>query len=509
MTEHTVNRDNKPAATESPCTTEAPTTANPRYSLCSAVARHARFEKASFHTPGHKGRQESLFQDAFLSAAADLTELPGLDDLSSPTGVLADIERRAAALWGSDHSFISVNGASAALTAAILAAASASSPTAGRTCKYALMPRNAHRSAINALCLAQLQPLWYEPDFDQDWGIWGPTSNQSLHQALETALAGDLDIALCLVVSPTYAGAVSDIKTIVGLTRNHGIPLIVDEAHGGHFLPASQSFKLSAIACGADAVAHSWHKTLPALTQTGMLHLPAGSLLNPASVRSSLNMVTSTSPSYLLLASMAQTLNLLESPQGTALLKSFYSLTDSFRRQAAAIKTVEIYDTKYSTNPSHILLSAGSGEEHSRAHNLYEFLQDRGIFAEATMGKGVLFMLGLGSSEADVQLTINTIKDFVTACELNEKGEHFVNSAPAGNAQTFAKRQPSFEPILPPHQAMSMPHETIPASEALGRIAAQCLAPCPPGIPILIPGQKITEEVLELVSDKVLVVVAN
>jgi len=510
LTEHAVNREVKPAATESPWTyTEvpAPTTANPRYSLCSAVARHARFEKASFHTPGHKGRQEYLFENDYLSAAGDLTELPGLDDLSAPSGVIADIEQRAAILWGSVHSFVSVNGASAALAAAILAAAAG---YGHESRKYALVPRNAHRSVIHALCLAAVEPIWYEPNFEQDWGIWGAATVPPLQAALENSLAQALPLVCALVVSPTYGGALSDIRAISRLTKAHAIPLIVDEAHGAHFLPkGSSDCPATAIACGADAVAHSWHKTLPALTQTGMLHLPKGSKLNPSSVRSCLNLITSSSPNYLLLASMEKTLALLESDNGNALVQKLATLSTRFRQGLSVLKSVSVYDTDSGINPSHLLIS--TSQEQIQGHNLYEFLQDRGIFAEAAMGTGVLFMLGLGSEEGDVDLALATIQDFVSAYELNEQGDNFVASVKnsVGNAHAFAKRQPSFEPSLPPHQAMSMPHETVSVGEALGRIAAQCLAPCPPGIPILIPGQKITEEVLELVSDKVLVVVAK
>ena len=442
-----------------------------------------------------------------MHSSSDLTELPGLDDLSAPSGVIADIEQRAARMWGSAHSFVSVNGASAALTAAILAAASGPAAEA-HSRKYALIPRNAHRSVINALCLASVEPIWYEPKFESDWGIWGAAGVTSLQAGLDNALENDLSVVFALVVSPTYGGALSNIRSLSRLTKARGIPLIVDEAHGAHFFPHC-SAEQSAIACGADAVAHSWHKTLPALTQTGMLHLPEDSLINAASARSCLNLVSSSSPSYLLLASMEKTIALLESSAGKTATARLEALGGRFRAELKELPGVTVYDTESGINPSHILISAD--HEQTEGHSLYEFLQDRGIFAEAAMGTGVLFMLGLGSDAADIDLAIATIKDFVSAYELNEKGENFVASAknPVGNAHAFAKRQPSFQPILPPHQAMSMPHETVAVGEALGRIAAQCLAPCPPGIPILIPGQKITEEVLELVSDKVLVVVAH
>ncbi len=519
MTEQAVNREDKTAATESPCLAQAPTTANPRHSISSAIARHIRFEKASFHTPGHKGRQDQLFQPGFraasvdtwppkaehkssyLSAHADLTELPGLDDLSAPTGVIAYLEERIARLWQSQgQAFISVGGASAALTAAILSAAPRG--------EYALVPRNAHRSVINALCLARLKPIWYEPKFEGGWGFWGAATAPALQSAIEQARSQAATIACALVVSPTYAGALSDIDAISEITKSFDIPLIVDEAHGAHFLPGC-GMPRSAITSGADAVAHSWHKTLPALTQTGALHLPNGSLLQAQSVRSSLNLITSSSPSYLLLASMDETLSLLESKSAKNQAEKILRLSSYFRQGLARQQALHCYDTDSGINPSHILVGTGQEE----AHHLYEFLQDRGIFAEAVMGCGVLFMLGLGSEAADIDLALAAINDFVGAYELTLSGQSFAATTAGGNAAKLTRPYkfvaPPFEPVLPPHQAMLLPHETVPLNQALGRVAAQCLSPCPPGIPILIPGQKITEEVLELISDRTIVVLAQ
>ncbi|MBU6453614.1 MAG: aminotransferase class I/II-fold pyridoxal phosphate-dependent enzyme [Cyanobacteria bacterium REEB67] len=489
MTEQAVNREDTTAATESPCSPKAPTTANLRSSLSTAVARHIRFEKASFHTPGHKGRQAELFAnqgaDDYLQAANDLTELPGLDDLSAPTGVLADLEARAAALWQSQSAIISVNGATGALGAAILATASNGT--------HALVPRNAHRSVISALCLARLTPLWFAPAFDGEWGIWGESDCRTIDAALHEAVSRDCRIACVVVVSPTYAGARSDIKAIAAVTKKHGIALIVDEAHGAHWLSPKDRTK-GAIASGADAVAHSWHKTLPALTQTGMLHLPAGSLIDSAAARSSISMLTSSSPNYLLLASMEKTLKLLESKENQARLQNLEALARHFRDKLTESGSFTSYASGGGNNPSHLLVKSSLHE----ASLIYEFLQDRGIFAEAVMGAGVLFMLGLGSEDIDVDLACEAL----FACEN-------LPPATASAFPAFLKKAPAFEPLMPPHQAMLMKKESVETTQALGRIAAQCLSPCPPGIPILIPGQKITEEVLELVSDKTILVVAQ
>jgi arginine/lysine/ornithine decarboxylase len=359
--------------------------------------------------------------------------------------------------------------------------------------------------------LAKLAPIWFEPTFDGEWGIWAEVKGKTIAETLDKALADNCRVACVIIVSPTYAGAVSNIKAIAAETKARNIALIVDEAHGAHWL-LEENRTGGAIATGADAVAHSWHKTLPALTQTGMLHLSASGLVSAAAARSSLSMLTSSSPSYLLLASIEKTLSFLESESGEARLLHLQNLGRRFREQLEAGGTLTTYQASGGNNTSHLLVKSSLHE----ANLIYEFLQDRGIFAEAVMGAGVLFMLGLGSESRDIDLACEAL----FACEKlplpgskdnRSADKNQTTSLPAKipTFSPFLRKAPAFEPVMPPHQAMLMKRECVDTTQALGRIAAQCLSPCPPGIPILIPGQKITEEVLELVSDKTIMVVAQ
>jgi arginine decarboxylase len=441
--------------------------------------------------PGHKGRQGALFgESAILSASQDLTELEGLDDLSAPTGAIAAIECRAAALWGSGHALISINGASAAIMAAILATAQSGTHT------HILVPRHAHRSVINAICLAGLAPIWYEADFDESWGLWGESHAGTIARSIEAAQAQfktSEKIACAIVVSPTYAGALSDIAAIARVTAEREIPLIVDEAHGAHLTGPNLT---GAIACGADATIHSWHKTLPALTQTGMLHLRQKGRMSAASARSYLNILSTSSPSYLLLASMEKSLAWFEKNKDN-LLDKFDQLSTDFENGLHKGKPGQysIYSPTFGKNPSHILLKSNAGDA-DEARRLSDYLQGQGIFTEAVMGSGVLFMLGAGSLAEDVKLALEAILDYKDAEDVGSR-----------HKKTIARR-PDFQPLMPPHEAMGKKIISLPSRETLGMISAQCLAPCPPGIPILIPGQKVTEEVLQHISDKTIMVVA-
>jgi len=482
------------------------TTINSWNSLNSAMERHINFEKASFHTPGHKGRLDELFgSGAWLNANRDLTELPGLDELSQPQGVISDIEQTCSKLWGSSSTYLSVNGASAALMAAILAARELGD--------CILMPRNAHRAAIQAISLAGLTPIWYEPIWEASWGFWGSATVSAVERALDRAGQQEVDnnkealpakIAAILVVSPTYQGALSDIEGLATLAHGRGIALIVDEAHGAHFVAGD---KRSALTCGADVVAHSLHKTLPGLTQTGLVHLNKNSLLNPDAVRRSLNILTSSSPSYLLLTSIERTAKFMASTLGGELLNNIAELKTLLEAKIKTAGALRLYANSNNssnssvssrgTTPTHILVSP----EQEEAVNLYNFLVDRGIFPEAILGQGVLFMLGAGSQVKDIEILGQALIDFTA----QEKPVSPLFSL----ANKTLIQKPGFEPVLAPDQALKQKTQVVARQEAQGQISAEIVCPCPPGIPVLIPGQKITEEVLELTENKQFTVIAN
>lgn len=457
-------------------------------SLSGAAERHINFEKASFHTPGHKGRLNTLMPGGknWLRAEGDLTELPGLDELSNPQTVIAAIEENCAQLWGSEHTFLSVNGASAALMAAIFAAREL-----GDTI---LMPRNAHRSAIQAIALAGLTPVWYEPVWETNWGFWGSTTSSCVQKALTSfKTSGSGKVAAILVVSPTYQGALSDIRALAQVARQADAALIVDEAHGAHYIAEHAQ---SAITGGADAVAHSLHKTLPGLTQTGLIHLPKKSRLNCASVKFALNSFTSSSPSYLLLSSIERATKYLTN-RGGKLVEHFDDLKLLLENKVRAAGALRIYATAGSTTPSHILVSP----EHEDPGTLYNYLIDRGIFPEAVLGQGVLFLLGAGSVEADIELLGQTLIAFSSQ-------ERAVSPLYAIANKTVIQK-PGFQAMLPPHQVIGQKTEVVGREEAEGRISAEIVCPCPPGIPVLIPGQRITEEVLELTENKEFTIIAK
>lgn len=443
--------------------------------LADALAAHCKKELVSFHTPGHKGRDVAGAAPKADWRVYDLTELPGLDELAAPQGVLFGLEQKAARIWQARESYISVNGASAALCAAILA-------VAGRS-KSILLPRNIHRSAINALVIAGLEPLWFEPKWDSSWGLWGEVRPEIVEDFIRSCSEPP---AAVVITSPTYAGKLSPIAEIAKICRQYKVLLIVDEAHGAHLSCAEQRHK-SAVLQGADVVVHSMHKTLSAPTQTGLLQVGRGCELPASSFQSAINLLQSSSPSYHLMFGIEQALDEIEAAQGAS-VSNAVRLAQALRQGLLQITGLELYGANngllsplnvLEEDALHVLfrLPGMDGEK------LYGELSAKGIFAETVLGNGVLLMLGTGSQAGDCEQLLVALKEIIAEAEISKFNQVMVD-------------KPNFgEQVLTPREAFFLPVGEVELKVAAGRIAGDWLAPCPPGEPVLVPGQRILGDV--------------
>lgn len=390
----------------------------------------------------------------------DLTELPGLDELSHPTGPLANLEARAASLWGSRQTFLSVNGATTGVIASILALSNKGS--------HILVPVNCHRSVVSGLVLSGLEPIWYEPEWSGDWGIWGRTQPARIETLIKE---NRKDLVGVLVVSPTYAGCLSDVASLASVCHRHDLPLIVDEAHGAHFIPGS-AMPPSAIAHGADVVVHSLHKTLAGLTQTGVLHAVSDRIC-PERLRACMNLLQTSSPSYLLLSSIEQTVE--------RHLSNRNFVDHIIERRAELVSGLEsltgvsVYSPGAS-DPAHVTFAINGMD----TAVIEKSLAERGIYCEAVLGRGLLFMLGEGTTSADIQACVAAVRD--TA-----------RQQPSAVVIDQVMRKPRTGiQVLSPRVAMFAPSQAVPTIEASGCIAAELVAPCPPGNPVAVPGRILT-----------------
>ena len=342
-----------------------------------------------------------------------------------------------------------------------------------------------------------LEPIWYETDWLEDWKTWGASNSSTVEAAIcERAKS----LAAVVICSPNYAGLLSNITDIARICRKHKVALIVDEAHGAHLLNELKAH--SALAQEADFVIHSMHKTLSAPTQTGVLHIGIGCPISDEVVRATLNTLQSSSPSYILMLGIEKALTDLS---GSA-LNRVVNLANDLRKKISAIPTLEVLDLNVASptpnnamiEPLHVLV------RHKRlpAEQFNAALATHGIYAEAVLGNGVLLLLGIGSREADLDVLIEallSIDSTLSAQNVERTATALVSTAAS---QNFSK-PPLCPQDMNPRQAFFANSCHRPITEAIDSICCDWIAPCPPGYPVLAPGQRITSEVAEFLEKHV------
>lgn len=436
------------------------------------------------HMPGHKRR---LVPAPGLPAGWDVTEVPGVDDLHQAEGILAQAMERTAALYGARRTWYLVNGSTVGLLAGIRALAPAGSTV--------IAARNCHKAVYHAIELGGLYVHWLTPPVDERFGVYGSVPPAAVAAALKACPA-----ARCVILtSPTYEGVVSDVAAIGALCHSCGVPLLVDEAHGAHLgLYEPGTFPPGAVAAGADLVVQSAHKTLPSLTQTAWLHA-AGPLADETEVERQLDVFETSSPSYPLLASLDGCTGLLRS-RGEALFAAWAENLAAFDRAIVGLQwlrvlchgadTAALHPAVFAYDPSKLLVSC-RGTAFTGA-SLAQALRTRfGFETEMACGENLLAMTSLADDPEALQ------RFAAALCTLDAE------AGAAGEENSVAAA------VLPPPAparctiaaALVAPAETVPAGQAVGRIAAEYVWAYPPGVPMLAPGEPITTELLRAVAE--------
>ena len=487
-------------------------------SLLESLTSYSHSDFYPFHMPGHKRAPLDFPNPWFI----DITEIDGFDNLHHAEGILNDLQEQAARLFGARQSFCLVNGS----TCGILAAVSACVKPGGKL----LMSRNCHKSAYHAVYLRNITPIYVMPQMT-DFGIMGSLSPDTVAHALEEHPG----IQAVLVVSPTYDGVVSDMESIAKIVHEHGIPLIVDEAHGAH-LPLVKTFPESALACGADIVIHSLHKTLPAFTQTALLHINSD-LVDEAVIRRFLGIYQSSSPSYLLMASMDQCFRILKE-HGPQLFADFRKNLDSFYQSCETLQYIRVFrglttgrlpssrartsccsqqgqascladPAVYAWDDSKILISGEALGLSGQA--LYDILLERyHLQFEMASGHYALALTSLMDRpegflrlfDALAELDRCSVDSFhfqaKSACisAQHQMADcqnpiHQQNMAPRSNALYQLPQQ-----VMSISEAMDCPGTTTRLEDAAGTVSQEYLYLYPPGIPLVTPGERIEEQLL-------------
>ncbi|WP_273367472.1 aminotransferase class I/II-fold pyridoxal phosphate-dependent enzyme [Alicyclobacillus herbarius] len=438
-----------------------------------ALIRHIQYERGSLHIPGHKqGRVglERFFSFLDRGLALDLTELPGLDNFHHAQGCILRSQQLAAAAYGSDTCLYSVNGSTAAVMAAIKAVAEEED--------VVVMAGPFHASAWRGLVWSGARPQLGQTRFDARRQVTLPPTPAEVGRWLDEG--GDAVKAVFLT-SPIYQGLAADVAAIAEVVHARGLPLIVDEAHGAHFgLPGMPP---NSVAAGADVVIHSVHKMLPGLTQTAWVHVQGGRV-DPHRLAEELLFLHSTSPSYLLLASIDAARAWREEEGAAAAeatlarLAEFGLLPDDSRAQDA------LTEDRFWVDPLRHWLPTG---EMAASRRLADRLATRGLFVEYADAQGVLAVFGLGVRER----TLARYREALDEWQAEEAAATAAHVEPF-NAQSVALSEPVL--VLSPRAAAAAAGTTVAVSQAAGRIAKGLIVPYPPGVPLIYPGQRIDVE---------------
>ncbi|MFS0637606.1 aminotransferase class I/II-fold pyridoxal phosphate-dependent enzyme [Mesobacillus foraminis] len=447
--------------------------------LFTALKKHAESNPVQFHIPGHKkgNGMDPEFRE-FIGENAlsiDLINIGPLDDLHLPKGIIKQAQDLAAQAFGADLTFFSVQGTSGAIMAMIMSVCDPGDKI--------LVPRNVHKSIMSAIVFSGAIPIFIHPEVDPNFGI----SHGITPHSIERALLLHPDTKAVLVINPTYFGISGDLKKIVEIAHKRNIPVLVDEAHGAH-IHFYRELPLSAMEAGADMAATSMHKLGGSMTQSSILNL-RGKLVSPKRVQAVLSMLTTTSTSYILLASLDAARKSLAT-EGKALLEDTIFKAEETRARINEIDHLhcmgrEVLESSASVamDPTKLLISVK--ELGITGYKVEKWLREKfNIEVELSDLYNILCIITPGDSEEDLRILVQALSNL--SLEYRSEANKHVDSS------VLLPEIPSL--ALTPRDAFYAETEVIPLEQSAGRITAEFVMVYPPGIPIFIPGEIITEE---------------
>ena len=435
----------------------------------------------SFHVPGHKnGRIIKEYYNKYFSNILDIdtTEIPGTDNLHNPQEGILNSQKRISDIYNSKKSYILVNGTTCGILSMIMAST--------KPMDKILVAKNCHKSVYNGILLGNLTPLFIEEKIDRKTGMILDISPSEI----EEKLVNNPEITAVLLTYPTYNGICSDISKICNLVKKYNKILLVDEAHGAH-LPLSNSLPFSSIDFGADMVVQSTHKSLPAFTQSSILHVNSDNI-DISKLEMMLSTFQSSSPSYLLMSSIDIAMEVFEN-QGKSLM---FQLIESIRwfkyqlhsktRFKIVDKTLKGFEDVYDFDITKInILTAMEGYT---GYETEKLLRNKfNIQVEFSTERMMLIIASIGNERSDFEKLLDALifisgkKRPLCINEIDEK------------AFSLSRK-------ISMNEAFYLSGDIIDINESVGFTGLDFIIPYPPGIPILTPGEIITKELVEYIS---------
>jgi arginine decarboxylase len=443
--------------------------------LYDKLVEYSREDYYPMHMPGHKRNAAFSMANPY---SIDITEIEGFDNLHHAEGILLEGMEQAAKLYNSKHTNYLIGGSTAGLLTAIGAAVNKGDKV--------LVARNCHKAVYHGIYLNELHPVYIYPQTDTYFSINGGISPEKI----EELLIKHNDIKLIIITSPTYEGVVSDIPSISKIAHKYKVPLLVDEAHGAH-LGFHSGFPGNSIQAGADIVIHSLHKTLPAFTQTGLIHINSD-LADYEKIKKYLGIYQTSSPSYLLMASIDRCIALLMN-KGEELFYQYYDLLQNFYDGMNTLLNLKVLlpdNTKnygfYNFDPSKITVSVKNTD--ISGTKLYDMLlEEYKIQMEMVTKDYVLGMTSICDTKEGFRRLSEALLDI----------DKRLKSIPDSPRKHLTDNQEVPEWVMTSWKADNCLQESIPLKLSEGRVSGDYVYLYPPGIPLLVPGERISKMLLE------------
>ena len=447
---------------------------------------YVRRDILPFHVPGHKrgkGVDKEFYN--FMGEAPfsiDVTIFKMVDGLHHPKSCIKEAQELVADAYGVKHSFFAVNGTSGAIQAMIMSVVKAG--------EKILVPRNVHKSVSAGIILSGSEPVYMNPEIDENLGIALGVKPQTV----ENMLKQDPDIAAVLIINPTYYGVATDIKKIADIVHSYDIPLIVDEAHGPH-LHFHDELPVSAVDAGADICTQSTHKILGAMTQMSLIHVNSDRV-NVEKVKQILSLLHTTSPSYPLMASLDCARRQIAT-QGQELLTRTIELAKYFRREANRIPGIYCFGEElvgkegfFAFDPTKITISAKElGLKGGELESL--LVDDYNIQMELSDYYNTLGLVTIGDTEESINRLLDALRDI--SKRFFGKGKTL--------EKNFIKLPETPELVLMPREAFYSEKNKVPFKESVGKISGEMIMAYPPGIPIIIAGERISQDIIDHIEE--------
>lgn len=453
------------------------------HTLLERLLAYEQSDYYGFHMPGHKRNTSML--GALLPYGIDITEIEGFDDLNHPTGILKEACKRATKLYDCEETFFLINGSTAGILSGIRAVVNQG--------EQILVARNCHKSVFNGIDLFELKPVYIypQPAMLQPKGVEADFAGEISPRDVECALNKHPNIKAMVMVSPTYEGVVSDIPAICRILHKRKIPLILDAAHGAHF-GFHPIFPQNGNQQQGDIVIHSLHKTMPSLTQTGLIHVN-GEIVDKQQVEAALSMLQSSSPSYVLMASIDRCIRMMEGEKGRKMMTEYADRLINLRHKLEQLKHLKLLETAHYDKSKLLISTEGTN---IASYALYHKLLNQYHLQMEMFSGG--YVMGM-----------------TTMCDTNE-GFHRLDTAlheiDAGLSSTRRDSKKEtwskiVKPLLGEQERVYESYEirgkktvNVLSKEALGRVCATTLYAYPPGIPLIIPGERVSLALINVIQ---------